>query len=119
MKWMFLCLLTCSACFQVGLAGTSKVCQERKYITYIGTYNLILGFDSKKWMIRTSDAPWGGSTSTEKIISEARASMTSERGRALYALAANAMNNCYQVRLVDNFGTNCAYIDEIDVFRMP
>ncbi|RUL79038.1 hypothetical protein [Dyella choica] len=65
------------------------------------------------------DSPFTGAAGSSIKINKDRASNTDERGRALYALAINAMNNNYQVRLVDNFSTNCESIDEIDIFRVP
>ncbi|MFK2891037.1 hypothetical protein [Dyella flagellata] len=124
MKYTMLVVCIGMACPGAALAS-SRVCQDQKYITEIAT-DRSTGEVTRKWFIAYSNEPRGAllgaieGRDSPKIkirINGDRASMADERGRALYVLATNAMNNGYQVRLVDNFGKNCEVIDEIDIFR--
>jgi hypothetical protein len=98
--------------------ASSKVCGDAKYVVDIYSSTAADSLVSRQWGLAIRASRHSGSMTQIKVNKD-RADNTSDRGRALYALAVNAMNNGYKVRLVDNFGKNCASVDEIDVFRMP
>lgn len=113
--WMFIAPFT--LCPDFVLAST-QCAPNTKHIKSIGTYNQ-LGYVTKQWYIQMREE----SDPNKKIlVNKDIAGTNSDRGRVLYALAQNAMNNHYEVRLMDNHGRGsdaCLTIDEIDIFRAP